>query len=73
MAWYLIIAIAVAYLLIGAVVVVLLEEILEEKSDEFPGLVIFWPVFMIGTLLVLGTRGLMFLVRSGIKKMLKKK
>lgn len=74
MAWYLIIIIVVTYLFIGAVVGAFLEEAMEHETDESTViLVIFWPFAIVGTLLILGTRGLIFLVRSIIKKMLKKK
>ena len=77
MTWYLIIAIAVAYLLIGAVVSALLEEAMEHETDASTiVLVIFWPIVIAVILLILVFEGLefmAFLVRSGIKKMLKKK
>ena len=73
MAWYLIMAIAVVYLLIGCIIVVLFEEILDKELDEFVTvLVVFWPALIASALLVLLINGLTLLLRSAIMKILKR-
>ena len=75
MAWYLIIVIVLAYLLIGAAVCAFLEEASEHETDTSTViLVIFWPIVIVGTLMLLVFEGIeiiVSLVRRAIKKILK--
>ena len=76
MAWYWIVTMVATYVLVGALVVAFLEESMEWNTDESTVVfVIFWPLVIVVTLLILVFEGLelvAFLVRSTIKKILKR-
>lgn len=75
MAWYWIVTMVATYVLVGALVVAFLEESMEWNTDESTVVfVIFWPLVIVVTLLILVFEGLelvAFLVRGVIKKILK--